>query len=128
MRDTSSANDGLNALCAQGIRFSIDDFGTGYSSLSYLTRLPVDSLKIDRSFVAGLGLAPANDAIVESIVALAHAMKLTAVAEGVETAAQLDTLRAMGCDFAQGFLLGRPAAASTVTEHALDLPETRLVA
>jgi EAL domain-containing protein (putative c-di-GMP-specific phosphodiesterase class I) len=92
----------LHELRALGVRISIDDFGTGYSSLSYLTRMPIDSLKIDRSFV--------ND-ITAEIINLAHNLKLKAVAEGVETTAQADFLRSKGCDELQGYLISRPVSA-----------------
>jgi diguanylate cyclase (GGDEF)-like protein/PAS domain S-box-containing protein len=91
-----------------GVRFSIDDFGTGYSSLSYLKRFPIDTLKIDRSFVANLPADPDHSAIASAIVSLAHSLRLQVVAEGVETAAQAEFLRSLGCDFAQGYLYSRP--------------------
>lgn len=91
-----------------GIRVSMDDFGTGYSSLSYLQSYTIDYIKIDRSFVSGLGQSENSTAIVEAIVRLARAMGMTAIAEGVETEQQLEMLRSIGCAEAQGFLLGRP--------------------
>ena len=95
---------------AQGIGAALDDFGTGYSSLSYLHTFPLQSVKIDRSFVARLGAGEGNsDAVVVSILALARALGMDAIAEGIETQAQHDTLLAMGCRFGQGYLLGRPA-------------------
>jgi EAL domain-containing protein (putative c-di-GMP-specific phosphodiesterase class I) len=105
----------MTVLKAMGVRFSLDDFGTGYSSLSYLKRLPLDQLKIDRSFVTPVADDPSAAAIVASVVSLGHALGLLVVAEGVETPAQLATLRDLGCDLAQGFYLSRPAAAADIT-------------
>ena len=98
----------LEALRGLGVRVALDDFGTGFSSLAYLQRLPADELKVDRSFVSPLGADPVSETIVASVVNLAHAVGLRVVAEGVETRTQLATLRRLGCDEAQGFLLGRP--------------------
>ena len=98
-----------------GVRNVIDDFGTGYSSLSYLRRLPVDELKIDRSFIAGL-LTGKDDVIVRSTIDLAHNLGLTVVAEGVESDEVLARLTALGCDAAQGTLIGAPAPAAAVRE------------
>ena len=105
---------------SQGVHLSIDDFGTGYSSLSYLKRFPVESLKIDRSFIDGLGRESEDTSIVEAIVRLAHALELSAVAEGVETLTQLETLRTLGCDQAQGYLLGYPLPAEEIGELPAD--------
>ena len=107
MRDLVSSEQVLRRLLDAGIRISIDDFGTGYSSLSYLTRLPISSLKIDRSFVSG---ERRSRVILDTIVAMARALGMQTVAEGVETAEQRDALIAQGCDLLQGFLLGRPSA------------------
>jgi EAL domain-containing protein (putative c-di-GMP-specific phosphodiesterase class I) len=105
------AVDLLHRMKALGVNLSIDDFGTGYSSLSYLSRFPIDVLKIDRSFVADI-TDDANDAaIVTSIIALAHNLKLSVIAEGVETAAQLDYLRTHGCDEMQGYYFSKPLPA-----------------
>jgi diguanylate cyclase (GGDEF)-like protein/PAS domain S-box-containing protein len=98
----------LRQLCDMGVRLSIDDFGTGYSSLGYLQRYPFDTLKIDRSFVWGATADPNAARLVETIITMAHGLGLETVAEGVETAEQLDFLRNCGCDLVQGFLLGRP--------------------
>ena len=99
----------LRDLKATGVRLSIDDFGTGYSSLAYLRCLPIDVLKVDRSFVSGLGEEGKDTAIVTAMVELAHSLKLAVVAEGVETQAELEMVRQAGCDEAQGYLLGKPA-------------------
>jgi diguanylate cyclase (GGDEF)-like protein len=107
LQDVEGATERLAALRDMGVRVSIDDFGTGYSSLSYLQRLPIDELKIDRSFVQRLGHGPTG-AIVGSIVDLAHAIGLSVVAEGIETEDQLALLRDLECDLGQGFLLARP--------------------
>ncbi|WP_159808400.1 sensor domain-containing protein [Cellulomonas citrea] len=104
----------LEGLTRAGIRMSIDDFGTGYSSLTYLQRFPVDTLKIDQSFVAGLGVSSRDDAIVTAVVALGSALGLRIVAEGVETPKQLAALRALGCPYAQGYHLGRPMPAEAL--------------
>ncbi len=94
-----------------GVHIALDDFGTGFSSLLYLQGLPIDRLKVDRSFVSGLGSADRDPTIVSTVVELAHKLGLRVVAEGVETEAELDAVEAMGCDEAQGFLLGRPGPA-----------------
>jgi diguanylate cyclase (GGDEF)-like protein/PAS domain S-box-containing protein len=100
----------LRALKAQGIHIALDDFGTGYSSFSYLRRYPFDRLKIDRSFVAELGIDADADAIVACILTMARSLRLEVTAEGVETAVQLELLQKMHCSHLQGYLLGRPAA------------------
>ena len=110
MEEAEATVASLRLLRDLGVRLAIDDFGSGYSSLSYLRSFPVDILKIDRSFVQGLGRDRRNASIAGAIVSLAHALELTAIAEGVETHAQLAVLRALGCDVAQGFLFARPAA------------------
>ena len=120
MQDTTSTVDALQALRSQGVHLSIDDFGTGYSSLSYLKRFPVESLKIDRSFIDGLGSESEDTSIVEAIIRLAHALELSAVAEGLETPKQLETLRTLGCDYAQGFLLGHPLPAEVIGDSPAD--------
>jgi diguanylate cyclase (GGDEF)-like protein/PAS domain S-box-containing protein len=105
------ANEGLNALHEVGVQLAIDDFGTGYSSLTHLRRFPVDVLKVDRSFVNGLGRNRNDTSIVRAVVGLARAMELTTVAEGVECPDQVEHLAAMGCDRAQGYLFGRAVPA-----------------
>ena len=95
-------------LKTKGVRFSVDDFGTGYSSLAYLTRLPLDQLKIDQSFVHNLGVKQTDDVIVQTIIGMARNLELDVIAEGVETAEQRDTLARYGCHYFQGYLPGRP--------------------
>jgi diguanylate cyclase (GGDEF)-like protein/PAS domain S-box-containing protein len=109
MQDPGAAARVLHALRELGVYLAIDDFGTGYSSLAQLRRLPLDILKIDRSFITDLGDSEEVEVIVTSIVAMAHAVGLDVVAEGVETARQLDLLRDLGCDQAQGYYLGKPS-------------------
>jgi EAL domain-containing protein (putative c-di-GMP-specific phosphodiesterase class I) len=108
MQEAEATIATLQALKAIGIRVAIDDFGTGYSSLSYLKRLPVDTLKIDRSFVNGLGDNAQDTAIVDSVLALARTLELSVTGEGVETQAQARHLQRLGCDRGQGFLYARP--------------------
>jgi diguanylate cyclase (GGDEF)-like protein/PAS domain S-box-containing protein len=108
MEDVEASAALLNQLKALGVRIAVDDFGTGYSSLRYLQRLPVDVLKVDQTFVAGLDDQEGDRVIVEAVVQLAQALRLTSVAEGVETPHQLEQLRAMGCVQAQGFHIARP--------------------
>jgi len=98
----------IAALRDLGVRLAIDDFGTGYSSLSYARRFPIDELKIDRSFIAGLGHGREDAAIVTAAIAFARALHLVVTAEGVETTDQAIRLRALGCDRAQGYLFARP--------------------
>ncbi|TME35390.1 MAG: EAL domain-containing protein [Chloroflexi bacterium] len=104
----------LEALKAAGIQLAIDDFGTGYSSLGYLKRLPVNTLKIDRSFVEGLGHDVQDAAIVQSVVALARTLELSVVGEGIESQAQAAQLRALGCDRGQGYHFARPQPAEQI--------------
>ena len=111
MRDIKRSLDSLQGLKQLGVRLALDDFGTGYSSLAYLTQLPIDTLKIDRSFVDKLGESGQSRAVVRSITALAQALGLSTIAEGVETRAQLDSLRTLGCDEVQGYFYARPMPA-----------------
>ncbi|HZJ51116.1 MAG TPA: EAL domain-containing protein [Actinomycetota bacterium] len=113
--DTESIKTTLQSLKDLGVRLSIDDFGTGYSSLTYLKRFPVDLLKIDRSFVGGLGRDKDDTAIVAAVINLAETLGLAVSAEGVETSEQLSELRALGCGFAQGFYFARPQPAEDVS-------------
>ena len=118
MKDVDATLKILEALKGLGAKLSVDDFGTGYSSLTSLRRFPVDSLKVDRSFVSGLGNGHAAEdaAIVTAVISLAHNLGLTAVAEGIETADQLAALRAMDCDMAQGYYFARPRPAAAIGE------------
>jgi EAL domain-containing protein (putative c-di-GMP-specific phosphodiesterase class I) len=108
MEDIERNIERLKTLRDLGVTIAIDDFGTGYSSLNYLARLPMDTLKIDRSFVAGMSASPESRTIVSTIISLAHSLGLKVVAEGVETDEQLNILRLLKCDEMQGFLLSRP--------------------
>jgi diguanylate cyclase (GGDEF)-like protein/PAS domain S-box-containing protein len=117
MADAGPTIDAIAALRLLGVRLLIDDFGTGYSSLARLRRLPVDGLKIDRSFVAGLGTVTVDTAIVEAVLTMAHALRLPVVAEGVETDEQSARLRALGCPRAQGYLFGRPMSLAALRER-----------
>ena len=103
-----SARNILMRLRALGVHLSIDDFGTGYSSLSYLHQLPVDMLKVDRSFVSGHGEALANVKVVEAILALAPNIGLEVTAEGIETIEQAEQLRKLGCQYGQGYFFSPP--------------------
>src|SRR5947209_7239757 len=111
MHDPDHAIRVLHALGAAGVRIAIDDFGTGYSSLAYLTRFPLASLKIDRSFVADALNDEADATIVRTIVDMAHTLGFTVIAEGVELDAQATFLRTLGCEQAQGYLFARPMPA-----------------
>ncbi|MGB0127247.1 MAG: EAL domain-containing protein [Rhodocyclaceae bacterium] len=110
MDQSGDAIDTLQKLRQMGIKVAIDDFGTGYSSMGYLKRLPVDVLKLDKSFVTDLVVDDDARVIARAIIALAHALRLSVVAEGVETAAHLDLLQSWGCDTIQGYYFSRPLA------------------
>ncbi|WP_290867595.1 EAL domain-containing protein [Aquabacterium sp.] len=128
MKDLQGVVPSLHRLNQLGTEISIDDFGTGYSSLSYLTTLPISELKIDRSFVRDLGDTPQSSAVVSAIIALARALGLRVIAEGVENVAQMEVLYELGCHICQGFLFARPMPASEVaqwlhdTQHGQTLP------
>ena len=115
LQDAEGAVAALGALRSLGVRLAIDDFGTGYSSLSYLKRLPVDAVKVDRSFVDGLALDGDDSAIVAAVTGMARALRLTTIAEGVESIGQLFALRRLGCDLAQGFFFTTPQPPSHIT-------------
>jgi len=114
MEDVDSAADRIWALKALGIAVSVDDFGTGYSSLAHLKRFPLDVLKIDRYFVKDLPNAPANEALISSILALCKGLNLGTVAEGIETREQLESLRTLGCPIVQGYFISRPVPAEQI--------------
>ncbi|WP_054142182.1 EAL domain-containing protein [Bosea sp. AAP35] len=105
--DTSAIRTELKRLSAEGVLIALDDFGTGYSSLTHLRDFPIDQIKIDRSFVSGLGPNTESQSIIKALVDLAHALDMTVLAEGIETEAQYDLLRAIGCDSGQGYLFGK---------------------
>ena len=110
----------LGELHAHGLRLVLDDFGTGYSSLSYLRRFPLDGVKVDRSFIDDLDSSPENAAIMRAIVEMCHALGLSVVGEGVESATQLEQLAQLGCEHAQGYLLCRPMPADDVNRFLED--------
>ncbi len=115
MSDAEYAMRVLNRLSSMGVTLAIDDFGTGYSSLSYLKRLPVDEVKIDKSFVLNMHDDENDAVIVRSIIDLGRNLGLRVVAEGVETASAWDALRDMGCDIAQGYFVSRPLPSERFT-------------
>jgi diguanylate cyclase (GGDEF)-like protein len=129
LMDADAAKDALDRLKRLGVTLVVDDFGTGYSSLVYLRRFPVDVVKIDKSFVSGLGTNDEDTAIVNAVVRLAGALGLRTIAEGVETAAQLDALAVLGCEFGQGYYWSVPRDASAVRawlaeREATEVPAT----
>jgi diguanylate cyclase len=128
MSDHVRAREVLGELRELGIRVGIDDYGTGYSSLAYLRELPVDELKLDRSFVFAIADDRRAAAIVRSTVQLAHSLGMQMVAEGVETEAALGELRRFGCDLAQGYLLSRPVPASELERWMLERHDSRMAA
>ena len=111
LQDDSQTQDVLAGLLGMGFQLALDDFGTGYSSLSYLHRYPVRKIKLDRSFTSRLDDGPEAAAIVAAVIRMAEALKLGVLAEGVETQAQFDTLRGLGCREFQGYLFARPSPA-----------------
>jgi diguanylate cyclase (GGDEF)-like protein len=114
LADDPGAITALDHLHAKGVHIAIDDFGTGYSSLGYLRRIPVDTIKIDRSFIANIDRSEQDATIVTAIIAMAHALDLEVTAEGVERREQLDVLSRLGCDAVQGYYLARPLAAADI--------------
>jgi len=116
----------LHQLNSLGVSITIDDFGTGYSSLSYLQKLPVTSVKIDLSFVRDIASASCTIPVIQAIIDLAHGMGLKVVAEGVETEHQLITLRGLGCDSIQGYLISRPVEAGEASRFLTGNTESLL--
>src|SRR5437763_2451218 len=110
MQNPEAGIDALRRLKKMGVRIALDDFGTGYSSLAYLKRLPIDSVKLDASFVKDATTDPDDAALVMAIITLAHNLRLKVIAEGIETEDQLAFLRLLRCDEGQGYFFGRPAA------------------
>jgi EAL domain-containing protein (putative c-di-GMP-specific phosphodiesterase class I) len=117
MADVDHAISVLHELRGLGVRLAVDDFGTGQSSLTYLRRLPIDSVKVDQSFVFELGSDTSGATIVAAVVELAHALGLRVIAEGVERREHLEALVELGCDAAQGYLFARPMPAGAATEY-----------
>jgi len=122
LRDVEITVNTLRSLKDLGVRLAIDDFGTGYSALAYLKRLPIDVLKIDKTFVSALTTDPADATITEAIVQLAGGLNLTTIAEGVETLEQLLLLGSYGCNRMQGFLFGKPVPADVFESWLVDPP------
>lgn len=120
MASLENTSRNLNTLNKMGVRLSLDDFGTGYSSLTYLHRLPVKTLKIDKSFIDRILTDKAHAAIIGSIVTMAHSMDITVVAEGVETSHQLDFLTNHCCDLIQGYFFSRPMTEEAAVQFLLD--------
>ena len=116
MKDPKASLDAMKVFRSHAIHLVIDDFGTGYSSLSYLKRFPVDTLKVDKSFVDGLGKDPESTAIVQAVISLAKALGMRVTAEGIETRDQLERLRELGCDHGQGYFLAKPLPAEAAEE------------
>ena len=114
VRDSQRALVVLDQLADLGVNLALDDFGTGYSSLGYLNDLPIDTLKIDQTFIANLSDQPDSQTIVTAIIALAHSLGMAAVSEGVETSEQHSQLVALGCDGCQGFYFARPMPAANL--------------
>jgi diguanylate cyclase (GGDEF)-like protein len=127
MRDAKGALDQLNALKSLGVRIAIDDFGTGYSSLAYLQQFPVDSLKIDRSFISGMGKSPEGDTLIHTLIQLGKALNLETLAEGIEEDGQLAQLRGEQCDVGQGYLFARPLGADEIEKFFTPAPSPAFV-
>jgi len=126
VENLETATRTLEKLRQLGIRLAIDDFGTGYSSLRYLKQLPVGFLKIDQSFISGLGENQQDDVIVAAVIRMAMALGLLVIAEGVETEEQSRLLSELGCHFAQGYLFGRPSDPASMHKLLTDQRATRV--
>lgn len=126
LHDVTDVIQKMNILREIGIGFSIDDFGTGYSSLAYLKRLPLDQLKIDKSFVHDLKINPDDQTIARTVITLGHSLGLNVIAEGVETEQQRNILLEMGCDALQGYLFGRPMNISQLMQSGIFAPHSLL--
>jgi EAL domain-containing protein (putative c-di-GMP-specific phosphodiesterase class I) len=123
LTDVSAATVALRELRGLGVHLSVDDFGTGYSSLTYLKKFPVEAIKIDRSFVKGLGIEVDDSSIVDAVIRLGHSLGLHVIAEGVETPLQLTRLRELGADSGQGYLFSRPVPADILdAQLSADVP------
>ena len=116
LMESARERDVLDELRAIGLKIAIDDFGTGYSSLGYLTQFPLDSIKIDRSFIAGIDKNPGGIAIISAIVAMARSLGLKVVAEGVETREELDVVREQGCDEIQGYVFSKAVPGDVIAQ------------
>jgi EAL domain-containing protein (putative c-di-GMP-specific phosphodiesterase class I) len=125
LEDLTVAQPMLDDLASYGVGIHIDDFGTGYSSLNYLAQLPVQTLKIDQTFIAQLSGPNATTKVVEAIIALGKAMGLEVVAEGVETAQQYKIIRRLGCDLAQGYFIAKPMTAAQMWEWSGGYEDTQ---
>jgi EAL domain-containing protein (putative c-di-GMP-specific phosphodiesterase class I) len=108
LEDTATTTQQLHKLKEMGIKLSIDDFGTGHSSLSYLKRFPVDTIKIDKSFIQDMVKIPEDASLVQAIIAMSHSLGLNTIAEGVEDQEQLALIRELKCDFVQGYYFSKP--------------------
>ena len=127
MDQTEASVERLRGLRALGVKLALDDFGTGYSSLSYLLQLPLDTIKVDRSFVSGLGTELESTPIVQAVIALAHGLGMDVVAEGIETETQLASLRELACDRGQGYLFSRPLPGAGLEALLAASPGERVV-
>lgn len=116
MKSFDSSIEILKKLMDMGIRIALDDFGTGYSSLSYLRRIPITTLKIDKSFIDNISSNKKEEAIIKNIIQMAHSMELKVIAEGVETEDQLSILKRMECDYIQGYYFSKPLPANQLEE------------